>query len=82
MGRDISVGIATRYGLDDPGIGSSWGQGFPYPSWPVMEPTRPPTQWVPAVLPVEKAAGAWRWPHPPLFSAQIKERGELYLYLI
>jgi hypothetical protein len=24
MGRDSSVGIATRYGLDDPGIESRW----------------------------------------------------------
>ena len=25
MGRDSSVGIATRYGLDGPGIESRWG---------------------------------------------------------
>ena len=25
MGRDTSVGIATRYGLDGPGIESRWG---------------------------------------------------------
>ena len=25
VGRDSSVGIATRYGLDDPGIESRWG---------------------------------------------------------
>ena len=25
MGRDSSVGIATRYGLDGPGIESLWG---------------------------------------------------------
>jgi hypothetical protein len=28
--RDSSVGIATRYGLDCPGIGSRWGPDFPY----------------------------------------------------
>jgi len=27
MGRDSSVGIATRYGLDGPGIESRWGGG-------------------------------------------------------
>ena len=26
MGRDSSVGIAIRYGLDDPGIESRWGE--------------------------------------------------------
>ena len=28
MGRDSSVGIATRYGLDGPGIESRWGARF------------------------------------------------------
>jgi hypothetical protein len=28
MGRDISFGIATRYGLDGPGIDSRWGVRF------------------------------------------------------
>ena len=28
MGRDSSVGIATCYGLDDPGIESRWGARF------------------------------------------------------
>ena len=30
-GRDSSVGIATRYGLDGPGIGSRWGARFSAP---------------------------------------------------
>ena len=29
--RDSSVGIATRYGLDGPGIESRWGARFPAP---------------------------------------------------
>jgi hypothetical protein len=29
---DSSVGIATRYGLDGPGIKSRWGRDFPHPS--------------------------------------------------
>ena len=37
MGRDISVGIATRYGLDGPGIESQWGRDFRNPSWPPPE---------------------------------------------
>jgi len=31
MGRDSSVGIATRYGLDGPGIESRLGRDFPDP---------------------------------------------------
>ena len=30
--RDSSVGIATRYGLDGPGIESRWGRDFLHPS--------------------------------------------------
>ena len=32
MGRDGSVGTATRYGLDGPGIESRWGVRFSAPS--------------------------------------------------
>ena len=28
MGQDISVGIASRYGLDRPGVESRWGARF------------------------------------------------------
>ena len=49
VGRDSSVGIATRYGLDDPGIESRWGRDFPHPSRPVLGPTQPPVQWVPGL---------------------------------
>jgi hypothetical protein len=28
--RDSAVGIATRYGLDGPGIQSRWGRDFPH----------------------------------------------------
>ena len=31
VGRDGSVGIATRYGLDSPGIESRWGTRFSEP---------------------------------------------------
>jgi hypothetical protein len=39
-GRDRSVGIATRYGLDGSGIESSWGRDFPHPSTPAMGPAQ------------------------------------------
>ena len=42
VGRDSSVGIATRYGLDGPGIESRWGRDFPHPSRPALGPTHPP----------------------------------------
>ena len=40
MGRDSSVGIATRYGLDGPGIESRWGAKFsaPVQTGPVAYP--------------------------------------------
>ena len=39
-------GIATRYGLDGPGIESQWGRDFPHQSRPALTPTQPPVQWV------------------------------------
>jgi hypothetical protein len=41
-GRDSVVGIATRYGLDGPGIESRWGRDFSQPSRPALGPTQPP----------------------------------------
>ena len=45
--RDGSVDIATRYGLDGPGIESRWVRDFPHLSRPTLRPTQPPVQWVP-----------------------------------
>ena len=58
--RDSSVGIATRYGLDGPGIESPWGSE--------IFCTRPDRPWGPPsllhngyrVFPGGKVAGAWR----------------------
>ena len=44
IGLDSSVGIATRYGLDGPGIESRWGRDFLHPSRPALGPTQPPIQ--------------------------------------
>jgi len=41
------VGIATRYGLDGPGIESRCGRDFPHLSRPALGPTQPPVQWAP-----------------------------------
>jgi len=40
--RDNSVGIATAYGLDGPGIQSRWGRDYPHPSIPGLGPTVEP----------------------------------------
>ena len=59
MGQGSSVGIATRYGLDGPGIESRWGQVFAHPSTRALGPTQPPIQWVPG-LSRGKGGGTWR----------------------
>jgi len=45
-GQNSAVGIATRYGLDGPGIGSRWRQDIPHPSRPAPGPIKTPIQWV------------------------------------
>jgi hypothetical protein len=49
LGRDSAVGIATRYGLDSPGIESLWWRDFPHSCRPVLGPTQPTVQWVPVL---------------------------------
>jgi hypothetical protein len=44
IGLGSSVGIATDYGLDGPGIESRWERDFQYLSRPALEPTQPPAQ--------------------------------------
>ena len=65
VGRGSSVRIATRYGLDGPGIESRWEGGdisAPAQTGP-GGPTQPPIQRVRDLSGGEggdKAAGAWR----------------------
>jgi hypothetical protein len=46
QGPGSSVGIATGYGMDGPGIESLWGRDFSHTSRPALGPTQPPVQWV------------------------------------
>jgi len=45
-GQDNAVSIATRYGLDGPGIESQWGWDFLHPSRLALGPTQPAIQWI------------------------------------
>jgi hypothetical protein len=49
VGRNSSVGIATRYGLDGPGIETRMRRDFPHLSRPALWPTQPPIKWVPGL---------------------------------
>ena len=63
-GRDSSVGTATRYGLDGPGIESRWRRDSPHQSRPALGPAQPPVQWVPTLSPgVKRPARGADHPH-------------------
>jgi len=51
VGRGSSVRIATRHGLDGPGIESRSGRDSPHPSRRALGPTQRPIQWVPDISP-------------------------------
>jgi hypothetical protein len=78
-GPGSSVGIATCYGLEGPGIESRRRAKFsaPVQTGPGHDPAS--YKMVTGSFPGSKAAGAWRWPLTPS-SAEVKDRVELYLY--
>ena len=67
-----SVGIATRYGLDGPGIESGWGRDFPHPSRPASYTMG--TVYFAAVKRPERGVD-----HTPPSSAEVEVRVELYI---
>jgi hypothetical protein len=74
MSRDTSVGIALGYELDD--WGSRWGLGiflFTTASRTALEPTQPPTQWVPGSLSVGVKRPGSEADHSPPSSAEVRE---------
>ena len=79
VGR-VDVGIATRCGLNDPGIDSWWVREFTHLSVSALGPTQPPVRWVTNLLSVVKLQGGGVG-HPPLSAAEVK-RVQLYLYIL
>jgi hypothetical protein len=75
----LAVGIATRYGLNGPGIESRWGVRL-----------SAPVQNDPGAHPASYIRGTGSFPgvkrpgrgvnHPPPSKAEVKEKVELYLY--
>ena len=78
-GPDSSVGIAARYGLDGPGTNPGGRRDFPHPSRLAVGPTQPSIPWIQGLTRGVKRPGR-RVDHPPLFSAKVQGRIELYLY--
>jgi len=78
VGRDNPVGIATRYGLDGPGIESWWERDFQHLSRPALGPTQHLIIGTGSFPGVKRPGRGVDNPLP--FSAEVKERVELYLY--
>jgi len=68
----------TPYGLDGPGIESRWGRDFPHPSRPVLGAHPASCTIGTGSSPGEKRPGLGV-DHPPLSSAEVKERVEQYV---
>ena len=69
VGPDSPVGIATRYGMDDPVSkpgGEGVGRDLPHPSKPVLVPSQPPVQWVSGFVLRVKVVGAWLQTYTPI----------------
>ena len=73
MGCDSSVGIATRYLLDGPGIESRWGRDFSHRSRLALGPTEPSVELALCLYFGINEAGAWRW-SSTTSNAEVKER--------
>ena len=79
LGRDNSVGIATRYGPEGPGIEFRWGRDFPSPASGTFGPRSFLCDGYRVSFPCAKRPGRGV-DHPPRSSAEVKERVDVYLY--
>jgi len=64
--------LATRYGLDGPGIESRWGRDFPHPSRPALGPPSPPFNGYRVSFPGVKRPGR-DVDHPPYLAPRLKK---------
>jgi hypothetical protein len=71
-GRDSSVGIATCYGLDGPGVKSRWERDFSRLSRPALGSTQPPKQRIPCFSPEVKRPGRGV-DHPSHLASRLNE---------
>jgi hypothetical protein len=65
------VSVATRYGMDGPGIESQWEPNIPHPSMLDLGPSRSLLQWLPGILPGAKLPGRGI-NHPPHLEPRLK----------
>ena len=75
-GPGSSVGTATGFGLDSPGIKSQRGRDFPHLSRPALGPTQPPVQWVPGPSRGKEQPGHDADSSPP--SSVMVKKGQSY----
>ena len=75
-GRDSSVGIATRYGLDVPGIESRWGEIFAAPVQ--TGPGAHPASYTMGTGSFQGAKRPWRGVHHPSPSSVEFKKEQVY----
>ena len=82
VGRDSSVGVATRYGQDGPGFESLWGTILPATVQTCPNAHSSPYKMGTGSFPGVKRPGRGVNLPPSPSSADVKERVELYLHFL